>query len=91
MSSAIESCYSVSCAQSPGIGTSYQNMYDKKISEVDMRIVMQEGRANLSVMDWVMVLGVVVTMVGADGGLLYLELSLAGAIHNPVETNIDSL
>ena len=48
-------------------------------------------RAHQEVMAWVMVFGVVVPEVGASGGPVNIELSLVGAIPDPVKAHVDSL
>ena len=55
---------------------------------VNMWLAMEEVRAHQSVTSWKMVYGVVVFKVGDSGGLVNLEVSLAGAIPDPVEAHV---
>ena len=89
MSSTIKSRACASCAQSLGIDTPSHKIHDNKVCKIDMRIIVEEVRAHQLVMTWGMVFGVVVAKVGASGVPLYLELAMAGAIHDPVETHFD--
>ena len=66
-------------------------MHADKVQEVDMRLVVEEVRAHQLVMAWGMVFGVGVDEVGASGVPVNLELALAGAIPDPVETHVDYL
>ena len=66
-------------------------MHDETFCEVDMQLVVAEVRVYQLVMAWGMVFGVGVDEVGASGVPVNLELALAGAIPDPVETHVDYL
>ena len=79
------------CAHFPGIDTPSQNMHDNKVRKLDMCLVVEEMRAHQAMMAWEVVFGVLVPEVGASGGPLNLELTLASAISDPVEAHVNCL
>ena len=66
-------------------------MHDDEVNKFDMWLVLEELRAHQSTMDWGMVFGVVVPEVGASGGPVNCELTLMGAIPDPVEAHVNLL
>ena len=66
-------------------------MHDDEVIKVYMWLFVEEVRAHQSVMSWVMVFGVVVPEVGASRGPVNLEVSIAGAIPDPVEAHVNRL
>ena len=66
-------------------------MHDDEVSKLDMWIVVEELREHQSVMAWGMVFGMVVPEVGAYGCPVNLEVTLAGAIPDPVEAHVNLL
>ena len=66
-------------------------MHDGKVRKLDMWLVVEELRAHQAMMSWGVVFGVVVSKVGASGGPVNLELTLASAISDPVEAHVNCL
>ena len=56
-----------------------------------MWLVFEEVSVYQSLMTWGMVFGVLVPEVGASGGLVNIEVSLAGVIPDPVEAHVNCL
>ena len=91
MSSGNNARFCAYCAHSTRIDTPLQKMHDNKVSKVYMWVVVKKVRENQLVMSWGMVFGVVVPVVGASGPLVNLDVSLAGAIPDPVEAHVNRL
>ena len=66
-------------------------MHDNEVSKLDMWIVVEERRAHQVMMAWGVVFGVVVSGIGASGGVVNLELTLTSAISDPVEPHVNFL
>ena len=77
------------CTHFPGIDTPSQNMHDNKVSKLDMWFVVEELRMHQAMMAWGMLFGVVIPEVGASGGSVNIELTLTGAIPDPVEAHVN--
>ena len=91
MSSGINARFCAYCAHSTGIDTPLHNMHDNEVIKVYVWLVLEEVRAHQSVMAWGMVFGVLVPEVGASGLPINIEVSLAGAIPDPVVLHVNSL
>ena len=91
VSSAITFRFCTYCAHFPGIDTPSQKMNEDEVSKFDMWLVVEELKAHQAMMAWVMVFGVLVPKVGASGGPVNLELTLASAIPDPVEAHVNRL
>ena len=83
--------FCVYCAHFPGIDTPLQNMHDDEVIKLDMWLVVEELRTHKLVMAWEMVFGVVFPKVGASSGPVNLEVALAGAIPDSLETHVNCL
>ena len=66
-------------------------MHDNDVIKVYMWIVVEEVRAHQLVMTWRVLFGVLVPEVGASRSPVNLEVSLAGAIPDPVEAHVKFL
>ena len=91
VSSSINSRFCVYCTHSTGIYIPLQKIHDDKVIKLYMSIILEEVRAYQSVMAWGMVFGVVVPEVSSSGGLVNLEVAMAGAIPDPVEAHVNIL
>ena len=91
VSSVINARFCVYCAYFPGIDTFSQKMHDNEVSKLDIWLVVEKMRAHQAMVDWGIVFGVVVPEVGASGGPVNCELTLMGAIPDPVEAHVNLL
>ena len=64
-------------------------MHDDEVIKLDMWLVVEELWAHEAMMSWGVVFGVIVPEVGAYGSPVNFELTLTGAIPDPVEVHVN--
>ena len=89
MSSGINVRFCAYCAHFPGIDTPSKKMHDDKVIKLDMWLVVEELTSHEAMMDLGMVFGAIVPKFGASGGPVDFELTLTGAIPDPVEAHVN--
>ena len=89
VSSIINVRFCAYCAYFLGIDTPSQKMHDDEVIKLDMWLVVEELWAHEAMMSWGVVFGVIVPEVGAYGSPVKFELTLTGAIPDPVEVHVN--